>query len=472
MPSRSLDDAGDRRELRLRLEEAAALTTTTLTFSQPRRSLELRTAFGDVAVTSEGVGAHSLEEGVVRLLDVRAGAVVVVRGRVAYGTAPYGLCRWTDPADGRDYVVGSGSLGGAAHFLAAGEGPADRMATTVVVDSAGIVRTFSPGDTAATASAASHHLGLVAGDWRVATAPGLELLARRSLDCPALIDRLMADTRTAVDWLLNWFGVPDGGAPWGRTYTQVLLPQAPWAAMEHPGCVLVSELLLRAERARRVAVLAHEAAHQWFGNLISPLSWPDVGIFEGLAELLGQLACEAVLGQEADSYLRLRRSAGPLAHPPAGPDLRALAITAGLAEVAGPVQHAELLRAARTEIGAAAFRERIVDLVRRRTGATCGSDEVWEALGCPARRPRRLPLPQPGDAVVPARLPGIDGLALRDPTTAAERARQAFRGCAPGPQRVAAALAAIADPELPRPVVAGLAAELAGKNTYKSPPMV
>lgn len=469
MSSEFPDVAGDRRELRLSLREDAASTATSLALAQPRRWLELRTAFDDVEVTTEGVGGCHLEAGVVRLLDLRAGARVVVRGRASYGAAPHGLWRWTDPADGRPYVVGSGALDGAARFMAAGAEPSDRMRTTVIVEAEGTVRTFRPGSTVASASAASHHLGLAAGDWQRTSAPGVELLSRWSLDSQALVDGLMADTRAAVDWLVDWFGA-SVKVPWGSTYTQVLLPRAPWAAMEHSGCVLVSEQLLHADRARRVTVLAHEAAHQWLGNLVSPQDWADVGIFEGLAELLGQLACEAVVGPEAATYVQRRRAAGPLFRPGTGPDLRTFALTAGLPEIAGPVQHAELIREARSELGDAPFQERLRDLVARRQGTSCASVDVWEALGCGPRSPRRVPLPTLG--IVGERPPRRDALIGTDPTTAARNAREAFRRCPAGPQRVMSALIAISDPATLSPVVAGLGAELVRNNAHHFGPLV
>lgn len=455
------DGATARRSVHLRLGTASALTTTTLDFAGAVPLVEVAAGFGSVRISSSGTGRWTLENGIVRILDLEPGARVVISGRVDYRTAPHGLCRWTDPADDNAYVVGSGALGGAAHFLACGDGPADRMATDLTVEGPGLVRgARSPvADGARPSGLASHHLGLVAGPWQRRAAGGVELLSRAALDRTADLAVLAADSRRALEWLLEWFGTDEGRAPWGTTYTQVLLPEPPWLAMEHPGCVLLSERLLDAPQGQRVSVLAHEAAHQWLGNLVSPLTWSDVGTFEGLAELLGQLACEAIVGASAAGDLVRRRSKDSLALPPIGVDLRTIATTAGLAEVAGPVQHAELFRVVRSEVGADAFRERVRSFVGAHEDTACAATDLWTTLGLARRWPRtvRLPAltsPEAGWQTSLSRLRDCD------PATAAAAARRAFLARPGGRRRVHQALAALTDPATPYPVIAGLAAEL------------
>jgi hypothetical protein len=237
--------------------------------------------------------------------------------------------------------------------------------------------------------------------------------------------------------------------------------------MEHSGCVLVSEQLLHADRARRVTVLAHEAAHQWLGNLVSPQDWADVGIFEGLAELLGQLACRDLLGRAADAYLDHRRRLAPLARVP-GVDPRRLAETAGLAEVAGPTQHAELFRSARDALGADVFRARLRGLVQSGGGRAVGAAQVWAVLGTAPQEPARVRLPAAGSEECDGWTRELRGLRQLDPATAAMRAREAFRALPAGRGRIHHALAALADASLPTAVTVGLATELAAPGRSRN----
>lgn len=457
------------RTVRLALGDDGVTSTTTLVAPLARDQWTMRCP-GDVqSVEVAGVATHALRDGALRMEGVAPGARVTVTSRVAYGSRVHGLARLVDPQDDRTYVVASGALGGAAHFLAVEPGPADRRSTTIEVTRAeGVVvatgeRRGSRRDAAAVFTAdvplAGHHLALVAGPFRELGDVQVRVLARRSLARPDEVAGLLTDTRDALRWVSGWFGSPPPVG--GRPYTQVLLPDVPWAALEHAGCVLVSERLLAcdgvADRARRVAVLAHEVAHQWLGNLVSPQSWSDVGVIEGLAELVGQLACEEVVGGTgAAAYLEHRRAAAPLVAGRAVSDER----VAGLAEVAGPAQHAELFRRVRAEVGPDEFRARVRALCRARAGATVSTQDVWSALGSAPRRPPATVLPASVQVNGLADRPWDDLVGL-DPATAVAAARRALRAAPPGGGRLEAALAAVDDPTTDPAVAAGLGAELA-----------
>jgi hypothetical protein len=46
-----------------------------------------------------------------------------------------------------------------------------------------------------------------------------------------------------------------------------------------------------------LGVIAHEMAHQWFGNMVTFGSWSDIWLSEGMAEYLSGLAIEALDNQ-------------------------------------------------------------------------------------------------------------------------------------------------------------------------------
>ena len=82
----------------------------------------------------------------------------------------------------------------------------------------------------------------------------------------------------------------------------IAVPDFAFGAMENWGAMLFRENLLlhypgRTTRdgLKRVGlVIAHETAHQWFGDLVSPAGWRYIWLNESFATLLGYRALEAV----------------------------------------------------------------------------------------------------------------------------------------------------------------------------------
>jgi len=85
-----------------------------------------------------------------------------------------------------------------------------------------------------------------------------------------------------LDLVEDWVGVP---FRYGKL-DLVTVPNAGWGAMENPGLVTFDQDLF--EDTAASWVIAHEFAHQWFGNLVTLAWWDDIWLNESFAELVAR----------------------------------------------------------------------------------------------------------------------------------------------------------------------------------------
>jgi len=71
-----------------------------------------------------------------------------------------------------------------------------------------------------------------------------------------------------------------------------------FGAMENPGLITVETAVLVGER-ELVAVIAHELAHQWFGNSVTPAWWDQLWLSEAFATWLGDRVTASLEGAPA-----------------------------------------------------------------------------------------------------------------------------------------------------------------------------
>lgn len=71
-----------------------------------------------------------------------------------------------------------------------------------------------------------------------------------------------------------------------------------FGAMEHQTCTSLGTVFLRRSRGQHL-VIAHELAHQWWGDLVTPTAWADVWLNEGFATYSEALWVEHTEGAEA-----------------------------------------------------------------------------------------------------------------------------------------------------------------------------
>jgi len=333
-------------------DDATFGSVTTVTFEsdggptfvdlKPRRVNSIR-------LNDAEIPASHLDHGRVPI-DTQPGTnVLVVDAVMAFRNDGEGLHRSVDPADGRHYVYGMSFMDAAPSIFACFDQP-DLKAPytfhvrapkewTVIGNAPGEQVERGPGETALWEFAESQPLStyfvtLVAGPWHLISDAHdgipLGLSARQSIaaDLDADADELFTVTRQCFDEFHRLFGIR---YPFGN-YHQAFVPEFNAGAMENPGCVtfrdplIFSSRVTRGTRIKRASTVAHEMAHQWFGNLVTPAWWDDLWLNESFAEYMGnRVTADVTEYADAwthDAYVRrqwgLQADQGPSTHPVAG----------------------------------------------------------------------------------------------------------------------------------------------------------
>ncbi len=91
---------------------------------------------------------------------------------------------------------------------------------------------------------------------------------------------------------------------WGRYDLLVLPPSFPFGGMENPRLTFATPTILAGDRSL-VALVAHELAHSWSGNLATNATWNDFWLNEGFTTYFTQRIMEEVYGREYSEMLAL-----------------------------------------------------------------------------------------------------------------------------------------------------------------------
>jgi aminopeptidase N len=116
------------------------------------------------------------------------------------------------------------------------------------------------------------------------------------------VPRTFGETPRMVELFSRLFGVP---FPWSR-YSQVVVSDFVFGGMENTtATTLYEHVLLDRKAALDISsndLIAHELAHQWFGDYVTCRDWSHAWLNEGFATYCEQLEREDRLGREEYDY--------------------------------------------------------------------------------------------------------------------------------------------------------------------------
>jgi len=95
-----------------------------------------------------------------------------------------------------------------------------------------------------------------------------------------------------------------GKYQWGRYDVIVLPPSFPFGGMENPRITFATPTIIAGDKSL-VALVAHELAHSWSGNLVTNANWNDFWLNEGFTVYFENRIMEVVYGKDYSDMLQV-----------------------------------------------------------------------------------------------------------------------------------------------------------------------
>jgi tricorn protease interacting factor F2/3 len=183
----------------------------------------------------------------------------------------------------------------------------------------------------------------------------------------------------------------------------IAVPEFAFGAMENWGAISFREMRLLVDertdaRARQQTLftIAHEVAHQWFGNLVTMQWWTDIWLNESFATLMQEELCEELYPatNSLPDYLTelytsaLTGDSAPSTHP--------VSVAVERPEEIGQVfdsisygKGSAVLRMVEAFVGRPAFRAGVTQYLKDHAYGNAASNDLWAALERASGKPLR-----------------------------------------------------------------------------------
>ncbi|XP_068157022.1 aminopeptidase N-like [Drosophila tropicalis] len=187
---------------------------------------------------------------------------------------------------------------------------------------------------------------------------------------------------------------------------QIAVPDFSAGAMENWGLVTYREIALLysasysslADKQRVASVVAHELAHQWFGNLVTMKWWTDLWLNEGFATYVASLGVENInpewrsMEQESLGSVQtiFRKDALESSHPISRPIEEVAEISESFDQISYQ-KGSTVLRMMHMFLGEESFRFGLQQYLQKYSYKNAEQDNLWESLTQAAHKYRALP---------------------------------------------------------------------------------
>lgn len=223
---------------------------------------------------------------------------------------------------------------------------------------------------------------------RIYTSPGKKDLAKFALET----------AENALHYYDHYFGIR---YPFGKLDMVALSDFGP-GAMENTGCITYREAFILLDQKHTdlenrkfiASVVAHEMAHQWFGDLVTMKWWDDIWLNEGFASWMSSKPIEAWHPEwhiELNDVSDATRAMGADSLENTHPIKQQAETPAEILELADPEitydKTSAVLRMVESYLGENTFRMGVNDYLKAHAYGNATSSDFWNALTKVSRKP-------------------------------------------------------------------------------------